>query len=78
MQATHVLEEALKLSHGNSRPPVGNFSCLKLNITTYCALLHTLFGDKCNYYDALMHIHACLNNAGAYNIRESYTADICY
>ena len=77
-QATCVLEEAIKLLQGDPWPTPGNFSCLKLNMTTYCALLLMLFGDKCNYYQSVMRICSYLNNAGAYNIWDSYTADIYY
>ncbi len=45
-RATRVLEEALKLSRGDPRAPAGNYFELKLNITTCCALLHTLFGPS--------------------------------
>ena len=77
-QATRMLEEALKLQRGDPRAPASNYFELKLNITTYCALLHTLFGDKCGYYVALMKIRNCLDTPGVYNIRQAYTPDICH
>ncbi len=77
-QATRVLEEAIKLQRGDPRAPASNYFELKLNITTYCALLHTLFGSKCGYYVALMRIRNCLDTPGVYNIRQAYTPDICY
>jgi hypothetical protein len=77
-QATRVLEEALKLQRRDPRAPASNYFELKLNITTYCALLYTLFGDKCRYYVALMRIRTCLDSPGVYNIRQAYTLDICY
>jgi hypothetical protein len=77
-QATRMLEEALKLQRGDPRAPASNYFELKLNITTYCALLHTLFGDKCGYYGALMKIRNCLDTPGVYNIRQAYTPDICH
>lgn len=77
-QATRVLEEALKLQRGDPRPPASNYFELKLNITSFCALVHTLFGDKCGYYQALMRIRNCMDTAGVYNIRQAYTADVCH
>lgn len=77
-QATRVLEEALKLQRGDPRAPASNYFELKLNITSYCALVHTLFGDRCAYYQALMRIRNCMDTAGVYNIRQAYTADVCH
>ncbi len=76
-RATRVLEEALKLSRGSPRAPTNNYFELKLNINTFCALLHTLFGVKCGYYITLLCIRNCLDNVGVFNIREAYTPDIC-
>ena len=77
-QATRVLEEALKLSRGDPRAPAGNYFELKLNVTTFCALLYVLFGGKCEYYRALLLIRNCMDTAGVYNIRQAYTPDICH
>ena len=77
-RATRVLEEALKLSRGSPRAPSNNYFELKLNVNTFCALLHTLFGIKCGYYITLLRIRNCLDNVGVFNIREAYTPDICY
>ncbi len=77
-RATRVLKEALKLQRGDQRAPASNYFELKLNITTFCALLHTLFGDMCGYYIALMGIRNCLDSAGVYNICQAYSADICH
>ena len=77
-QATRVLEEALKLQRGDPRAPASNYFELKLNVTSYCALVHTLFGNQCGYYQALMRIRNCMDTAGVYNIRQAYTADVCH
>ena len=77
-QATRVLEEALKLQRGDPRAPASNYFELKLNITSYCALMHTLFGEQCGYYQALMRIRNCMDTGGVYNIRQAYTADVCH
>ena len=77
-QATRVLEEALKLQRGDPRAPASNYFELKLNVTTYCALVHTLFGNQCGYYQALMRIRNCMDTAGVYNIRQAYTSDVCH
>lgn len=77
-QATRVLEEALKLQRGDPRAPASNYFELKLNITSYCALMHTLFGERCPYYQALMRIRNCMDSGGVYNIRQAYTADVCH
>ena len=77
-QATRVLEEALKLQRGDPRAPANSYLELKLNITSYCALLHTLFGGRCSYYQALMRIRNCMDTSGVYNIRQAYTAEVCH
>lgn len=77
-QATRVLEEALKLQRSDPRAPANNYFELKLNITSFCALIHTLFGDRCGYYQALMRIRNCMDTGGVYNIRQAYTADVCH
>jgi hypothetical protein len=77
-QATQVFEEALKLQRSDPRAPAGNYFELKFNITMFCALLHTLFGDKCGYYLSLMKLQNCLDTPGVYNIRHAYIPDICY
>ena len=77
-QATRVLEEALKLQRGDPRAPASNYFELKLNITSFCALVYTLFGDKCGYYQALMRVRNCMDTGGVFNIRQAYTADVCH
>jgi hypothetical protein len=67
-KATRILEEALKLQRGDPRAPASNYFELKLNITSFCALLHTLFGGQCAYYVALMRIRNCMDTPGVYNI----------
>ena len=77
-QATTVLEEALKLQRGDPRAPASNYFELKLNITSFCALVYTLFGENCGYYQALMRIRNCMDTGGVFNIRQAYTADVCH
>ena len=66
------------MSRGSPRAPANSYFELKLNINTFCTLLHTLFGIKCGYYITLLRIRNCLDNVGVFNIREAYTPDICY
>ena len=73
-----LLEEALKLQRGDPRAPASNYFELKLNLTTFCALVHMLFGDNCGYYQALMRVRNCMDTGGVYNIRQAYTADVCH
>jgi hypothetical protein len=58
-------------------PPPDNYFELRLSINTFCTLVWTLFGNKCNYYKELREVCETLNTQEAHIIRESFTPDIC-
>lgn len=49
-----TLDEETKLHATMTHLPTGDYNALKLNITSYCALIWALFGDQCNFYIQLM------------------------
>jgi hypothetical protein len=58
-------------------PPPDNYFELHLSINTFCALVWTLFGDKCNYYKGLLEVCETLDQQEVHIIRESFMADVC-
>lgn len=71
------LDEELKLARLLPRKPATSFLDLKLNLGTYCALIHTLFGDECGFYIDLLTLRRCLNMPSVNMLREKFTADMC-
>lgn len=58
---TVTVDQAKKLKPGTvCKPPNGTYLELRLLIGTYCGLLYTLFGSRCDYYHKLRKIHAAL------------------
>ena len=47
----------------NSPAATNDFSELRTNIATFCALLFCLFGDGCDLYQSMLDICGILNNA---------------
>jgi hypothetical protein len=58
-------------------PPPDNYFELHLSINTFCALIWTLFGDKCDYYKGLLEVCKTLDQQEVHIIRDSFTADVC-
>ncbi len=50
---------------------------LKLNIGSYCALLWSIFGERCDYYHELLKIYRILDRKECFTIRDAYTREIC-
>jgi hypothetical protein len=50
---------------------------LKLNIGMFCALLWSIFGERCNYYKELVKFHRILDRKECFTIRDPYTKQIC-
>ncbi len=58
-------------------PPPDTYFELRLSVNTFCALVWTLFGDKCDYYKGLFEVCETLDLQEVHIIRESFTADVC-
>ena len=58
-------------------PPPDNYFELRLSVNTFCALIWTLFGDKCDYCKGLLEVAETLDQQEVHIIRDSFTADIC-
>ena len=71
------LDEELKLAKLLPRKPATSFLDFKLNLGTYCALIHTLFGEECGFYIDLLTLRRCLNMPSVNMLREKFTADVC-
>ncbi len=53
---------------GQNSNPVTGLYAVKLSIGTYCALLWSLFGKKCDYYKELLKIHRILDREECFTI----------
>jgi hypothetical protein len=58
-------------------PPPDTYFELRLSVNTFCALVWTLFGDKCDYYKGLFEVCKTLDLQEVHIIRDSFTADVC-
>jgi hypothetical protein len=75
-RATRKVEDVLK-EKDKKVSPAPDYMQLKRNIGTFCALLFALFGEKCDYYRALVKIHNILDREECFTIRDAYTKKIC-
>jgi hypothetical protein len=50
MEKTRLLDDLLKLPKRTMRAPADNFWELKMNVSTFMALVWVLFGLQCDYY----------------------------
>ena len=57
-------------------PPPDTYHEMRYSINTFCALLWTLFGEKCDYYKGMLEIAETLDLQEVHIIRDSFTADI--
>jgi hypothetical protein len=58
-------------------PAANDFSELRTNIATFCALLFCLFGDGCDLYQSMLDICGILNNAFCSQNKAAYTQEVC-
>jgi hypothetical protein len=58
-------------------PPPDNSFDLQLSVNRFCALIWTLFGNKCAYYKGLLEVCETLDQQEVHIIRDSFTADMC-
>ena len=60
--ASRTLAEALDLGKNDPRSPPGTYQDLKATVGTFCALLHTIFGPGCDYYQKCFELYTCLDS----------------
>jgi hypothetical protein len=76
-KGTRSLKELLKGNHGKVISLSHDYMQLKLNIGSYCALLWSIFGERCNYYHKLLKLYRILDQEECFTIRDAYTREIC-
>jgi hypothetical protein len=59
-ETMHLLDNLLKLPKGTTWAPADNFWELKMNVSTFMALVWVLFGLQCDYYKNLQQIYKML------------------
>jgi hypothetical protein len=60
------------------RTPASNYSNMKFNIMTFCALLSTLFRSKCDHFKEILKVLQVLKSHGAYAMRTAYMTEVCW
>ena len=75
--ANLTLAEALDLGKSDPRPPPATYQDLKATVGTFCALLHTLFGPGCDYYQKCFELYACLDSDRASENYAKFTPLMC-
>ncbi len=50
---------------------------MKLNIGSYCTVLWSIFGERCDYYCKLLKIYRILDRKECFTIWDAYTKEIC-
>jgi hypothetical protein len=74
---TRLLDDLLKLPKGTTREPADNFWELKMNVSTFMALVWVLFSSQCDYYKNLRQIYKTLELKKVYALKASFTAENC-
>jgi hypothetical protein len=72
-----LLDDLIKLPKETTRAPAGNFWELKMNVSTFMALVWVLFGLQCNFYKSLRQIYKMLKLKEVYVLKASFTAENC-
>jgi hypothetical protein len=75
-KTTRCLKDLLK-DKGKVITPTPYYMQLKLNIETFCMLLWSIFGERCDYYKELVKLHQNLDREECFMIRDAYTKKIC-
>ncbi len=58
-------------------PPPDNYFELCLSVNTFCMLVWTLFGEKCDYYKGLLEVYDTLDQQEVCIIMDSFMANVC-
>jgi hypothetical protein len=70
---TWTFSEELKRAKGSQHTPPSTQGKLWLALDTFCALIQTLRGSKCNYYKALVELHLILMADTVQALRSQFT-----
>ena len=75
---THTLSEMLNTPAltGNIKP-AEDYNELLLNLGTFCALLWTLFGPKCDYYEKCYSLYQVMNDTPVFVQRKNFSPLLC-
>jgi hypothetical protein len=65
-ERNYTLSDALGLTRKDPRPPASTYFELLRDVGTFCALVHTLFGDHCDYFQNLFDLWMMLNSEQVY------------
>jgi hypothetical protein len=79
-EKNRLLDDLLKLPKGTMQTPAeaDNFWELKMNVSTFMALIWVLFGSNCDYYKNLQQIYKTLELKEVYALKASFTAENCW
>jgi hypothetical protein len=58
-------------------PPAHDFGELRSNISPFCALLFTLFGEGCDLYRSMLQILQILSHPFCMQNKQAYTPEVC-
>lgn len=61
---------------GNIKP-AEDYNELMLNLGTFCALLWSLFGDKCDYYCKCLSLYRAMEDTPVFVMRRNFSALLC-
>jgi hypothetical protein len=65
-ERNYTLTDALGLTRKDPRPPASSYLELVRDVGTFCALVHTLFGEQCDYFQNLFALWHMLNSEQVY------------
>ena len=74
---TRTLADAEKLTKFDPRPAPDNYNELLRCIGTYCALLHTLFGTRCQFFKHCFGVWTALDSDHVADRRQFFTPLFC-
>jgi len=73
----HTLTEALLLGKKDPHQPAANYHKLKLDLGMFCALLWTLFGNSCDYFQNCFAHLTMLDSESVFANANYFTPLIC-
>ncbi len=75
--ATRSYKEVLKIAKTMVCAPALTCQDMKLNISTFCAFLWTLFRDGCNYFVEILKVLRILESEDVHAMCKAYTPEVC-
>ena len=71
-ECNYILMDALGLAKKDPCPPASTYLELLHDVGTFCALIRTLFGDQCDYFQNLYDLWTMLNSEQVYAKLEQF------